>query len=97
MNQHEEKFTAQDDIEKLLLIEIGPRMTLQPVKIFSDSLGGAALWQNKSFITPNKLRSKGYSDYLRKRDEKADRKKKKTQMKIDAVDEDDRLLENAFQ
>ena len=28
LNQHEEKFTAQDDIEKLMLIEIGPRMTL---------------------------------------------------------------------
>ena len=28
MNQYEEKFTEKDDIEKLLLIEIGPRMTL---------------------------------------------------------------------
>jgi ribosome biogenesis protein BRX1 len=28
VNQHEEKFTAEDDIEKLLLIEIGPRFTL---------------------------------------------------------------------
>ena len=44
MNQHEEKFTAKDDIDKLLLIEIGPRMTLQAIKIFSDSLGGKAYW-----------------------------------------------------
>ena len=28
MNQHEEKFTEKDDVEKLVLIEIGPRMTL---------------------------------------------------------------------
>lgn len=44
MNQHEEKFTEKDDIEKLVLIEIGPRMTMQPIKIFNDSLGGKALW-----------------------------------------------------
>ena len=68
MNQYEEKFTEKDDIEKLLLIEIGPRMTLQPIKIFSESIGGKGLWQNKSFITPNKLRSKGFGDYIKKRD-----------------------------
>jgi len=44
MNQHEEKFTEKDDIEKLVLIEIGPRMTLQPIKMFDDTLGGEALW-----------------------------------------------------
>jgi hypothetical protein len=64
-------------VEKLMLIEIGPRMTLQPIKIFDDMLGGEALWQNKSYITPNKLRGKGFNDYIRKRDEKAERKKAK--------------------
>ena len=71
MNQHEEKFTEKDDIEKLVLIEIGPRMTLQPIKIFDGSLGGRALWQNKSFITPNKQRGSKMGEYLRKRDGKA--------------------------
>jgi ribosome biogenesis protein BRX1 len=52
MNQSEEKFTEKCDVEKLVLIEIGPRMTLQPIKIFDDTLGGEALWQNKAFITP---------------------------------------------
>jgi ribosome biogenesis protein BRX1 len=28
VNQHEEKFTEQDDIEKLTLIEIGPRFCM---------------------------------------------------------------------
>jgi hypothetical protein len=37
-------FTEADDVEKLVLIEIGPRMTLQPVKYFAESLGGEALW-----------------------------------------------------
>ena len=71
-------------------------MTLQPIKIFAESLGGKAYWQNKSFITPNKLRSKGFSDYIRKRDEKADRKMKKKQLKIDARDEDE-YLNDAFE
>ena len=78
MNQHEEKFTEKDDVEKLVLIEIGPRMTLQPIKVLGHSLGGATLWQNKAYITPNRVRSKGFNDYLAKRDEKAERKRGKT-------------------
>jgi ribosome biogenesis protein BRX1 len=44
VNQHEEKFTAEDDIEKLMLIEIGPRFCLQPIKAFDGTMGGEALW-----------------------------------------------------
>jgi len=47
------------------LVEIGPRMVLIPVRIFSGSLGGATLYQNPTFISPNEQRStikksKGY-------------------------------------
>lgn len=80
MNQHEEKFTEKCDIQKLVLIEIGPRMTLQPIKIFDDTLGGEALWQNAAFITPSRVRSKKFGEYIKKRDEKADRKKAKIQL-----------------
>lgn len=62
------------------MIEIGPRMTLQPIKIFDDTLGGEALWQNSAFITPQKMRSKNFGDYIRKRDEKRDRKQAKQQL-----------------
>jgi ribosome biogenesis protein BRX1 len=44
VNQHEEKFTEKDDIEKLTLIEIGPRFSLLPIKIFDSTMGGEALW-----------------------------------------------------
>ena len=67
-------------MDKLVLIEIGPRMTLQPIKIFDDTLGGEALWQNSAFITPQKMRSKNFGDYIRKRDEKRDRKQAKQQL-----------------
>lgn len=60
VNQHEEKFTAADDIEKLMLIEIGPRFCLMPIKIFDGTMGGEALWQNEKYITPSKLRSRKY-------------------------------------
>lgn len=73
-------FTEKDDVEKLLLIEIGPRMTLQPVKLFQESMGGQALWQNPKFITPNKLRGKAMVSYLKKRDEKMNHKKDKKRL-----------------
>jgi ribosome biogenesis protein BRX1 len=39
------------------LIEIGPRMVLIPIRIFNGSLGGATLYQNPSFVSPNEERS----------------------------------------
>jgi len=56
------------------MIEIGPRFTLQPIKMFQGSLGGTALWQNKTFITPSRVRSKVFVEYLKKREEKQVRK-----------------------
>jgi len=57
-----ESTTSQDSMN---LVEIGPRMVLIPIRIFSGSLGGATLYQNPAFVTPNKERStmkknKGY-------------------------------------
>ena len=68
VNQYEEKFTEKDDIEKLTLIEIGPRFCLQPIKIFDGTMGGEALWQNSSYITPGKLRSKKFDQFIKRRD-----------------------------
>jgi ribosome biogenesis protein BRX1 len=58
LNQQEEKFTEEDDIDKLVLIEIGPRFTMNPIKAFEGSIGGAALWQNPNYIAPAKIRGK---------------------------------------
>ena len=35
-----------------MLVEIGPRFCLNPIKVFEGSLGGKALWSNKKFLTP---------------------------------------------
>ncbi len=39
------------------LVEIGPRMVLIPIRIFNGSFGGATLYQNPSFVSPNDERS----------------------------------------
>jgi len=53
-------------------------MTLKPIKIFAESLGGEALWQNAKFITPNKMRGKAMGQFLKKREEKMQKKREKT-------------------
>jgi len=38
------------------LAEIGPRMVLNPIKIFEGSFGGETLWENPDYVTPNAYR-----------------------------------------
>ena len=42
---------------KPLLIEIGPRFTLVPVKIFDGCFGGNVLWENPEYVSPNVVRA----------------------------------------
>lgn len=95
VNQYEEKFTEKDDIEKLTLIEIGPRFSLQPIKIFDGTMGGEALWQNAAYITPGKLRSRKFDQFVRRRDQKVDRKDYKEKTLRKGVDPD-AYLQDAF-
>jgi len=44
LNQNEEMFKASDDISKLVLIEIGPRFCMNPIKGFEGSMGGDPMW-----------------------------------------------------
>merc|ERR1712062_401963 len=39
------------------LAEIGPRMVLNPVKIFDGSFCGQTLWENATYVTPTAKRS----------------------------------------
>jgi ribosome biogenesis protein BRX1 len=63
-------FTEKDDIEKLVLIEIGPRFSMKPIKAFEGSMGGLPLWQNAEYIAPAKLRGKKYDIFKKKREGK---------------------------
>jgi len=37
----------------MLLAEVGPRFVLNPIKIFAGSFGGAMLWENPTYVSPN--------------------------------------------
>ena len=39
------------------LAEIGPRMVLNPIKIFEGSFCGQTLWENSTYVTPTAKRS----------------------------------------
>lgn len=42
--------------EEDTLVEIGPRLTLTPIKIFSGSFGGETLFANGKYVSPNEER-----------------------------------------
>merc|ERR1712048_847461 len=46
----------QIDVESRDVIEIGPRMTLTPIAIFSKSMSGEKVWNNPDFVSPNEQR-----------------------------------------
>nr|GMC92388.1 ribosome biogenesis protein BRX1 homolog [Ipomoea batatas] len=45
------------DLEKMTLIEVGPRFCLNPIKIFGGSFGGPTLYENPFYVSPNQVRS----------------------------------------
>jgi len=36
--------------------QVGPRMALQPIRIFDGSFSGATLYENPAFVSPNTVR-----------------------------------------
>lgn len=56
------KVKPTDDAEKsseddLSLVEIGPRFVLTPIVIQEGSFGGAIIYENKEFVSPNQVRA----------------------------------------
>mmetsp|Transcript_30393 Transcript_30393/g.51960 ORF Transcript_30393/g.51960 Transcript_30393/m.51960 type:complete len:241 (+) Transcript_30393:1067-1789(+) len=43
--------------EDTSLVEIGPRFTMEPIKIFGGCFGGESLYTSGSYVTPNAVRS----------------------------------------
>ncbi|KAL0915267.1 hypothetical protein M5K25_015670 [Dendrobium thyrsiflorum] len=44
-------------LDKMTLIEVGPRFCLNPIKIFGGSFGGPTLYSNPLYISPNQIRA----------------------------------------
>ena len=70
-------------------------MTLQPIKIFNNSLGGSPLWQSGAYTTPSRKRSKKGAQYLKKREIKEETKILKKHLAEEGADED-AYLHKAF-
>ncbi|KAI3466130.1 hypothetical protein Pfo_022793 [Paulownia fortunei] len=45
------------DLEKMTLVEVGPRFCLNPIKVFGGSFGGPTLYENPYYVSPNQIRS----------------------------------------
>ena len=63
------------------LVEIGPRLVLNPIRIFRGSFGGQTLYQNEKFMSPNQkradlMRDKGKSYESRKLAQKKRKERK---------------------
>jgi len=46
----------KDDPERQILTEIGPRLVLEHIRVFSGSLGGSTLYSNRNYLSPTALR-----------------------------------------
>ena len=42
--------------DSVSLVEVGPRVCLNPIKIFGGSFGGPVLFDNPHFVSPNRVR-----------------------------------------
>ena len=45
-------------LDGMSLVEVGPRVCLQPIKIFAGSFGGPVLYENPAYVSPNKVQSR---------------------------------------
>lgn len=50
------KAGAKDVTRQPKLVEIGPRMVLSPIRVFEGSFGGATVFENPEYISPNAIR-----------------------------------------
>ncbi|KAH1261127.1 Ribosome biogenesis protein BRX1 1 [Glycine max] len=44
-------------LDKMSMIEVGPRFCLNPIKIFGGSFGGPTLYENPFYVSPNQIRT----------------------------------------
>ena len=58
-------------------------------------MGGEALWQNSGYVTPGKLRSKKYDQFVKRRDQKTSRKSYKEE-NLRSGQDPDAYLQDAF-
>lgn len=63
LNDLKETFKSTDDVDKLQLVEIGPRCALKLIKVFDGVLGGKCLYTNPSYIAPSLVLKKNHMKF----------------------------------
>lgn len=52
------------------LVEIGPRFSLTPIRVFGGAFGGPTLWSNGEYVSPNELRAAALKSQSSKYDDR---------------------------
>ncbi|GAC92970.1 hypothetical protein PHSY_000530 [Pseudozyma hubeiensis SY62] len=55
-NGKKKSTSAKGEARQPKLVEIGPRMVLSPIRVFEGSFGGATVFENPEYISPNAIR-----------------------------------------
>jgi ribosome biogenesis protein BRX1 len=84
-----EKTGESDTTRHPVLVEIGPRFVMNPVRIFAGSFGGATLWTNPKFVSPNQTRALLGKRKNDRYDERQDAKSKRSKYVEDNAEEED--------
>ena len=87
VNELKDKFCDGDDVDKLQLIEIGPRFSMNLMRIFDGPLGGATLYQNPLYISPALTRRRN-AEKFKMRQLKTTDKKMKLEKEIENATDD---------
>lgn len=78
-----------------VLIEIGPRFVLNPVRVFDGSFGGSTLWANPDYVSPNQVRNAARAQVAMKYDVRKSAKAAYAKKKEEAVEKPS-ALDNVF-
>jgi len=77
---------ADNDPEKQMLTEIGPRFVLDPIRYFAGSFNGQVIYANPFYMSPTALRVQARkllsNPYKKRLTDKADREKRKENNKV---------------
>lgn len=94
LNELKEKFIDTDDAEKLQLVEIGPRFSLNIIRIFDGPLGGKTIFSNPNYTPPGLLMRRN-ADEFKLRRFKEEKEKEDLQDRLNILqDEKHMWLEN---
>lgn len=67
LNEIKEKFINIDNTDKLNLLEIGPRFSMNLIRVFEGALGGKTLYLNQSYASPGMIFRKKLDNFKKRR------------------------------